>query len=216
MVVKVWVDGEQVSARVLSLSRDAARAAKIVMPKILQGSWSGASASAGTHTGGGAVDFGILGLTYAQQEAFVVELRKRNGCAWVRDPAHGWTKTGAHIHMIVRDEPDLSAGAQQQVDDYDKGLDGLAHSTAATRPYKGKDYHPRPKQVPYGKTKWTVVKRWPRTGVYDEPSTSSKRLAWRAIGTPIPYIDIVTVGGVRWLRNAAGNYIIAAATAVGK
>lgn len=208
MVVKVWVDGEQVSSRVLALSRDAAKAAKVNMPRVLQGSWSNAGVSAGTHTGGGAVDFAVFGMTYAQQEAFVVELRRRNGCAWVRDAAHGWTQTGAHIHCIVRDEPDLSRGAQQQVQNYDDGKNGLANG--------GPDYHPRPKQVPYNAVKWTAVKRFPRTGVYDQPSATSTRLAWRVFGTPISYVDIVTVGGRRWLRNAAGNYIDASATAVGK
>ena len=103
MVVKVRVDGEDVSARVLALSRDAAKAAKVNMPRVLQGSWSNAGVSAGTHTGGGAIDYGVLGMTYAQQEAFVVELRRRNGCVTqpMAGPRRALTSTASCVTSLT-------------------------------------------------------------------------------------------------------------------
>jgi hypothetical protein len=137
--MRVTVDGEQVSPRTLAVIEAAAKAAGVPRPKILQGSWANGDLSAGTHTGGGAVDLSVRGLTDRQQVALVTELRKRNGCAWLRTTDFGWT-TGDHLHAIIRDEPALSAAAQKQVGAYDRNLNGLAN--------RGRDPHPRPVQRP--------------------------------------------------------------------
>jgi Putative peptidoglycan binding domain len=106
--------------------------------KVIQGSWSKASASAGTHGGAGAFDLSVAGLTEEQQLAYVDHLRRWNVAAWLRSPKYGWTSTGAHIHGIVKDTPGLSPTAKQQVTSYNQGLNGLAN--------KGKDPFARPKQ----------------------------------------------------------------------
>jgi hypothetical protein len=110
----------------------------------MQGSYShGVSASAGTHDGGGAVDLSIAGMSEAAALRLVDQLRRRNGCAWLRTPKYGWPASagGPHIHCIVRDEPGLSSGARQQVHDYDNHRNGLASGA--------RDPHPRPTQHPF-------------------------------------------------------------------
>lgn len=137
--------GQTLSARVWALLEDAYRAAGLdpdAHLTVVQGSWSGGSveASGSTHDGGGAFDVRTRDLPAAAQAdlcgRLVVELRRRNVCAWYRDQAHGGMSP--HIHGIVRDEPGLSSGARWQVTEYDANGDGLN----GTRP----DYHPRPTQ----------------------------------------------------------------------
>jgi len=120
---------------------DAAEAAAGINPGlvyVVQGSWSNSSASAGTHSGGGAFDLRVRNLPSARVPPLVVELRRRcGGPVWLRDQQHGGFDP--HIHGIVRDELDLSWAAQMQVLSYDAGHNGLANN--------GPDYHPRPKWV---------------------------------------------------------------------
>ena len=130
--------GQALYARDWALIEDAALAAGIPAGTVVvtQGSWSAGSLSGSTHLGGGAFDLRTWNLPPGKAEPLVVELRRRNVCAWLRDKAHGGFDP--HIHGIVRDDPGLSTGARQQVADYDRGLDGLSR--------RGPDYHPRPTQ----------------------------------------------------------------------
>lgn len=108
---------------------------------------AGATASVGAHDIGDVFDIERGTFTDAELTTIAVELRRRNVAFWWRLRRYGWTSTGEHGHGVVRDSVyGLSALARSQVVDYDRGLDGLAHATAAARPYKGKDYHPRPTQ----------------------------------------------------------------------
>lgn len=117
---------------------------------VTQGSFRGddaAAASGSTHDAAGAADLRTWNLPgWAREdlcEALVVELRRRNGCAWYRNENHGGMDP--HIHVILRDDEgalsSLSSGARSQVSDYDAGRNGLSN--------KGPDYHPRPAQAPY-------------------------------------------------------------------
>lgn len=138
---KVTIDGDTLTARAWIMLEDARR--EVGLPpgaaRVMQGSWSAGSLSAGTHAGGGAIDLSVAGLDPAQRTALVVALRRRNGCAWERSRRYGWT-SGDHIHCIVRDEPGLSRSALAQVQQYDGARNGLAN--------RGPDPHPRPKQHP--------------------------------------------------------------------
>jgi hypothetical protein len=146
---KITKNGQTLTARMWQLLEDAYTAAGMDPDRYLvvtQGSYkggSGASASGSTHDGGGAADLRTWNLPASQQanlcQNVVVELRKRNGCAWYRDQAHGGFDP--HIHVIVRDEPALSSGARWQVSEYDRVHNGLSN--------QGPDYHPRPIQRPY-------------------------------------------------------------------
>lgn len=146
---KVTRGGQTLTARMWAMLEDSYRAAGLepaTYLEVSQGSYkagSGASASGSTHDAGGAADLRTSILPSSARadlcNDLVVELRRRGGCAWYRDEAHGGMDP--HVHVILRDEAGLSSGAAQQVRDYDAGLNGLSN--------KGKDYHPRPAQTPY-------------------------------------------------------------------
>jgi hypothetical protein len=134
-------DGRKLTERVWLLIADVERVTASPC-RVTQGGFggTGTGASAGTHDKGDVFDLSHAGLTDAQAVAIVVELRRRNGCAWVRSAKYGWTKTGPHIHCVMRDSyHGLSAGAWKQVAEYDAGYDGLSGS--------GRDPHPRPTQT---------------------------------------------------------------------
>lgn len=99
---------------------------------ITQGSYNagGVSASAGTHDGGGVIDIKIP--TGATWQATVLAGRYAGWCAWYRSEAEGpWP---AHIHAVLRGNDKLSSGAARQVEDYKKGLNGLANHNEDTQP----------------------------------------------------------------------------------
>lgn len=102
--------------------------------RLSQGSYCGlqsngcASASAGTHDGGGVVDVSVSGLSTAQRWATVKALRTVGFAAWLRTPAQGFSY---HIHAVAIGDPDLwqRNGAytnRDQVADYYVGRNGLA------------------------------------------------------------------------------------------
>lgn len=89
-----------------------------------QGSYSNSvSASAGTHSGGGAVDLSAKDLTSFQKDLLVFALRRVGFAAWRRTPNEG--KWNEHIHAIAIGGPDLASGAAKQVVAYKAGLSGL-------------------------------------------------------------------------------------------
>lgn len=147
-------NGKTLENRIWSLLADARRAAKIPAGSayVVQGSWSGSvRASAGTHSGNGAFDLSVRGLTRTQMLRLISELRKRNVAAWLRSPEFGWNQpNNIHIHGIVRDQPGLSYGARSQSFAYSLGRNGLAS--------RRKDPHPRPKALSYVPAGDVVVK----------------------------------------------------------
>lgn len=137
---------------------------------------SGAGASAGTHDGGDVFDLRVVNMNDKQELAVVEQLRRWNGCAWLRSPAYGWTSTGPHIHCVMRDSYyPLSSGAKQQVRNYDDGKNGLANG--------GKDPFHRPPQKHYssedtpvtpGEIQAVADAVWAKTGIssYDGKAKS--------------------------------------------
>lgn len=150
---RVTRNGQTLTARMWSMLEESYAAAGLAgRLEVSQGSYKaggGAAASGSTHDAAGAADLRVVNLPASARanlcERLVVELRKRGGCAWYRDEAHGGMSP--HIHVILRDEGPLSSGASQQVRDYDAGRNGLSN--------KGSDYHPRPRQETF---------RYPPTG----------------------------------------------------
>jgi hypothetical protein len=91
-----------------------------------QGSWSGAAASAGTHTGAGAIDIEAASLTQPERDAIVLAMRQVGWAAWHRTPQQGgW---GHHIHGVAMGEPQLAPAAKDQCLDYVDGRNGLANN----------------------------------------------------------------------------------------
>lgn len=150
-----------------------------------QGSWHHGSASGSTHDGGGAFDLRVWNLPPEKVGPLVVALRSRGVCAWKRDQIHG--NFQPHIHGIDRNEAGLSDGAQSQVNDYDRGGNGLSGAA------HGKDYHPRPKQVAFrygpppapwgGKNIGWLSSQRPQI------LAAQKTLAVRQTGTYLPLVD---------------------------
>jgi len=94
--------------------------------KISQGSYNtgGVSASAGTHDGGGVVDFSLRLVTPAKRGKILRALKDTGFAAWYR-PARVniWS---AHIHAVAIGCTDLAPIAKRQVEAYDAHRDGLA------------------------------------------------------------------------------------------
>jgi hypothetical protein len=87
---------------------------------VYQGSYStNVAGSAGTHAGGGAVDFATYDTTSIQV------MRECGGAAWHRTPAQGpWIE---HAHVIVLGCTHVSPAAHDQQVDYQQGRNGLAN-----------------------------------------------------------------------------------------
>ena len=98
---------------------------------ITQGSYStGVSQSAGTHSGGGAVDIRAVGRTDGEREEIVKVLRWVGFAAWLRTPQQGdWPY---HVHAIAIGCTDLSSGARNQVTAYKNGRNGLRNNSPDT------------------------------------------------------------------------------------
>lgn len=96
-----------------------------------QGSYStSVDASAGTHSGGGAVDIHVSGFSAATIQKIVQIMREVGFAAWHRLPSEGpW---GEHVHAIAIGCKDLSAAAAHQVQELKAGQNGLANHHADT------------------------------------------------------------------------------------
>ena len=106
---------------------------------VTQGSYSKGTvaASAGTHDGGGAVDFSAKGYTEQEIKVIVRALRDAGFAAWHRlDTPNVWPE---HIHAIAIACPDLAQSAKNQVKAFDKHKDGLKTNKPDY------SYHPKPK-----------------------------------------------------------------------
>lgn len=137
---RITKNGKTLSRRVWAIIDLAKKEADIPKDKayVLQGSWHKGSLSAGTHTGAGAADLSVRGLTEDEAIRLVVALRRWYGIAYLRSPKYGWPASlgGSHIHVIFADEPGLSYGAKRQVINYNNGRNALASNR--------KDPFPRP------------------------------------------------------------------------
>jgi hypothetical protein len=126
--------GHQFDNRTVSALKWAEAKYRAVAPKkrapwrIGQGSYSNGSLSAGTHSGGGAVDIMFAGLTKKQQRATVKWLRKAGFAAWART-GPGWVGN-EHAHAILRGHRNAHPAAKAQVIAYDNRRDGLAGNLA--------------------------------------------------------------------------------------
>lgn len=94
-----------------------------------QGSYSDGSLSAGTHSGGGALDLNVP----ADPAMLVRVLRKQGFAAWYRGPGSGFDP---HIHAIDIGNKRLSPGAVSQVAKYRAGGDGLAGTNPDPQPFR--------------------------------------------------------------------------------
>jgi Transglycosylase SLT domain len=120
-------DGERVSMGGVTVDRRTAlmlmKAQTILKEKLslTQGSFSSSvGASAGTHSGGGAVDIN------GPSDKKVGALRAAGFAAWNRGSKWGSPSFAPHIHAIAVGNKNLSAQARQQVQNFKAGKNGLA------------------------------------------------------------------------------------------
>lgn len=187
---RVTVGAVTLSRRVWALIADARKGAglKPDQARVVQGSFhGGVSASAGTHDGGGAFDLSISGLNRSQQVGLVVELRRRNVCAWLRTKDLGWNGD-PHIHGIVRDEPGLSPAASKQVRNYDAGNNSLAGAS------RQRDTLPRPAQHAFKEVTVVPVPTFKPGGMYKTPLNAPVKVVGSAGGYVVARTNIPAGG----------------------
>jgi len=138
--------GRDSSGRLLVVNartRDMLRAAEAMLQEdltLVQGSYragAGATASAGTHDGGGVVDIRTWdlpskGLT---PERVVLALRRVGFAAWYRTEAQGFDP---HIHAVAIGDKQLHPTAARQVEAYRVGRNGLASNGPDDGPRLGR------------------------------------------------------------------------------
>lgn len=94
---------------------------------IVQGSFSSSvSASAGTHSGGGAADIHVVGYPTSKKVAIVHALRQAGFAAWHRP--YNWDNAGGgeHVHCILIGDSQMSSAAARQIVQWNQGTNGLA------------------------------------------------------------------------------------------
>jgi hypothetical protein len=122
----------KVEFRGVTLDSRTARMMEVVAmrtgPKIspTQGTFNtSVDASAGTHSGAGAIDLSVKGLDTPRVNGIVKVMRQVGFAAWHRLASEGpWP---AHIHGIAVNAPGLSPAAAKQVAALRRGRNGLAN-----------------------------------------------------------------------------------------
>ena len=105
-----------------------------------QGSWSGVAASAGTHTGAGAVDIRTKHLTQEQRVALVRALKDAGQACWFRPDNWDGRGGGQHIPCLdIGGQTGMERGAKNQIKSFDLKRDGLRSNRADNT------YRPNPK-----------------------------------------------------------------------
>jgi hypothetical protein len=128
--------GVTLDARSAAMMDEVARLCPGVPITPSQGSWSGADASAGTHSGAGAIDIQAEALHQSQRDQIVLAMRRVGWAAWHRTPDQSdWPH---HIHGVSMGEPGLSPQAYDQTRDYLAGRNGLASNAPDDGP---RDFH---------------------------------------------------------------------------
>ena len=136
MTFKVQVHGFTFDARTAAMIAWAEAHAGFAFT-IMQGSYNtGVAASAGTHNGGGAVDFSTKNLSPAKLNTMLGSLKDAGFAAWHRTAIAGvWPD---HVHCIAINGPDLAPLAAAQVKSFLAGRNGMADNGV------DKSYRPKP------------------------------------------------------------------------
>lgn len=165
--------------------------------RILQGSWSYADTSAGTHAGDAAAD--LSDYNGAKREKW---LRKLGGAANRRKATSKWNP---HIHVILDGVPTASPAALDQVEDYHDRRNGLADNGPDT----GYHMYVFPKFM-YGTTRarWICVVP---CHAYRQPTSRDETVL------PVEYhtgqattsndVCRVRVGETEWIVTKAGHFL---------
>lgn len=180
-----WWRGVQLDQRSADMMTEVDRLLPHIPIYPSQGSWSGADASAGTHSGGGAID--VTGLDAAQCDELVATMRRVGWAAWHRTPEQSdWVR---HVHGIAVqpggewDRGCLSGAAHEQVVDYYDGRNGLASGA----PDDGPRQH--------------VGTTWETYEPASDPQTF-RRPTMILVQAPDGRIALVGLSGPAWVHNS--------------
>lgn len=123
-MAKVKWRGVVLDDRTRDMMEEVARLTGSIYVNPTHGSYSHASASAGTHSGGGAIDLMHKSWSVKDYDEVVKQMRKVGFAAWHRTPQQAnWPR---HVHGIAMGCKDASDGAKAQMVAYLKGRNGLA------------------------------------------------------------------------------------------
>jgi hypothetical protein len=123
---------DKIKARGVTLNRRTFRALKYAEKlagfgfgaRLAQGSWNNSvSASAGTHSRGGALDIGLRGWSAKKRIKMMHSMKKAGFAIWFRRKVDGWN--GDHAHALDIGDSTMHASAKTQVRAYDNRRDGL-------------------------------------------------------------------------------------------
>lgn len=117
--------GVTLDARTAAMMDEVAKRTKAKITPV-QGSYSNGSLSAGTHSGGGAIDIHVIGYSTADILDIVHVMREVGFAAWWRRLPE-WT-SAQHVHAIAVGCPDLTKAAAAQVTSLRNGRNGLANN----------------------------------------------------------------------------------------
>ena len=120
---RLVVDGQTITRQTRNMLLEAEALLGIGHVRITQGSFTDdVGASAGTHSGSGAVDLPARPYGVSPQR-WVEALRRVGFAAWHRTPSDGFSSE--HVHALVIGDPGLAPVAARQVDSYRAGRNGL-------------------------------------------------------------------------------------------
>lgn len=123
-MARVTWRGVTLDDRTRDMMEEVARNTGDIYVNPTQGSWSHAAASAGTHSGAGAIDLMHPSWSVKDYDTVVREMRRVGFAAWHRTPQQAnWPR---HVHGIAIGAKGLADGAVAQVAAYKAGRNGLA------------------------------------------------------------------------------------------
>lgn len=124
---RVWFEGHQFNRRTVQFIQQVRIIYALLGGTgkvfIVQGSYNDGPNSAGTHEGGGAIDFDLTHETAKNWMLLQRACRICGGADWDRPPTDDW---GHHNHCIVIGDKTMDPSAGRQVQQYFAGTNGLA------------------------------------------------------------------------------------------
>jgi hypothetical protein len=128
----VWFRGKRMDARDAAMHLEAERRFGSTVP-ITQGGYNegGVTASAGTHDGGGCLDWSVAGMSPKKKRKWDLSLKDTGWCTWLRHFVAGlWPE---HQHGVARGSKTLAPLAADQVGKFDDLVSG--YDDASYRPH---------------------------------------------------------------------------------
>lgn len=182
-----------------------------------QGSYSNGSKSAGTHSGGGAVDIRVVNMNAKERIETVRDGRTVGMAIYYRTIAYnrdGSLLWGPHIHGVSIGCPDASPSAKAQMVSYKNGRNALASN--AKDPHAALGIKPTTWEQYLAKQKGVAVVTSPTIGrVSPNRKSKHRKNTKRGVKYRIKYVKMVWANGELWLVTRLGTYYLSGKTTRG-